>query len=178
MTELDLLAERVGTSGRTLRRAAARGLIHCRRPSPKRVAIGAREWRYVELHWPLLRELVAALRTEPNVRLAVLFGSAARGESHGSSDLDLLVHFDRPEGLAAVRLALRLTERIGRDVQIVSLPDAEAAPLLLEDVLRDGRVLVDRDGWWRRLRDRESEIARRARRRERQLADAAWATLE
>jgi predicted nucleotidyltransferase len=177
VTELDLLAERVGASGRTLRRAAARGLIRCERPSPKRVDVSVRERLYVERHWSLLHDLVAALRTEPNVRLAVLFGSAARGESNESSDLDLLVHLERPRGLAAARLALRLTERVGRDVQIVALRDAESSPLLLEDVLRDGRVLIDRDGWWPKLRRRASEIESRARRQQSELEEAAWARL-
>lgn len=178
MTELDLLAERVGASGRTLRRAAARGLIRCERPSPKRVDVSVRERRYVERHWPLLRDLAAVLRTEPNVRLAVLFGSAARGDSNDSSDLDLLIRLERPRGLAAAQLGLRLTERVGRDVQIVALRDAESSPLLLEDVLRDGRVLIDRDGWWPRLRHRASEIERTARRQQSELEEAAWAQLE
>lgn len=178
MTELDLLAESVGTSGRTLRRAAARGLVHCDRPSPKRVDVSAREWRYVESHWPLLHGLAAALRTEANVRLAVLFGSSARGEANESSDLDILVHLERPRGLAAARLALRLTERVGRDVDIVALRDAESSPLLLADVLRDGRVLVDRDGRWPKLRRRSAEIESRARRQQSELEEAAWASLE
>ena len=33
-------------------------------------------------HWPLLRELRDALRTEPNVRLTILFGSQAAGNGY------------------------------------------------------------------------------------------------
>jgi len=91
MTTLDRLAREVGASGRTLRRAAARGLVKSTRPTPRRIEVTPGELRYVRRHWPLLEELVAALRTEPSVRLAVLFGSFARGESHAGSDIDLLV---------------------------------------------------------------------------------------
>lgn len=140
--------------------------------------MSARERQYIERHWPLLHDLTAVLRTEPNARLAVLFGSAARGEANESSDLDILVHLGRSRGLASARLALRLTERVGRDVQIVLLRDAESSPLLLEDVLRDGRVLIDRDGWWPKLGRRASEIESRARRQRGELEEAAWGPLE
>ena len=80
MTELDALAEEVGTSGRTLRRAAARGAIRCQRPSERRIVVSPREYDYVRRHWPFFDRLLAALRTQPSVRLAVVFGSVARGE--------------------------------------------------------------------------------------------------
>jgi predicted nucleotidyltransferase len=178
MTTLDRLARDVGASGRTLRRAAARGLVKSTRPTPKRIEVTPGELRYVRRHWPLLEELVAALRTEPSVRLAVLFGSFARGESHAGSDLDLLVRIERKHDLALARLALRLSDRIGRRVQLVSLEDGQKSSLLLADVLRDGRVVIDRDGDWSRLRRRESAITRDARRRSDELEHAAWATLE
>ena len=54
-----------------------------------------------------LQELVAdlrrALRTEPNVRLAVLYGSLARGDEDAGSDLDLLVSLAEDRPLAAVK---------------------------------------------------------------------------
>jgi predicted nucleotidyltransferase len=178
MTELDSLAAELGVSGRTLRRAAARGLLRVDRPSPRRGSMSARERRYLLRHWPLLHALVGLLRTEPNVRLAVLFGSLARGEGHPQSDVDVLVGLDRSERLARARLALHLGEQLGRNVQLVSLEDAERSPLLLADVLRDGRVLVDRDGEWARLRLRERAIVRQASRDADDLEQAAWATLE
>jgi hypothetical protein len=80
--------------------------------------------------------------------------------------------------LAHARLAARLEEAIGRRVQVVSLGAAEAEPLLLADVLREGRVLVDRDGEWGRLRRREAAIRQAAARREQELDALAWETLE
>ncbi len=37
--------------------------------------------------------------------------------------------------------------------------DAESEPSFLADVIADGRVLVDREGLWPRLRSREAEPA-------------------
>jgi hypothetical protein len=75
-----------------------------------------------------------------------------------------------------VATALALEEALGRPVQLVDLD--RAPPLLLADVLRDGRVLADRDGEWRRLLRRSRSIARAAREEGARLEDAAWETLE
>jgi hypothetical protein len=70
MTVLDLLADDVAASGRTLRRAASRGLIRAERPSPRKFHLTAGELLYVREHWPLLSVVLEALRKQPNVRLA------------------------------------------------------------------------------------------------------------
>lgn len=175
MTELSLLAADVGTHERTLRRAAGRGTIRCRRTGPRRLFLPAGEYEYVLAHWPLIGRLVQGLRTLPNVRLAVLYGSVARGDESAASDVDVLISFRR-DGVHARALAgERLEEAAGRPVQLVSL--GEAPPLLLGDALRDGRVLVDRDGDWPRLKAREARVQRRARAAERDLEREAWASL-
>ena len=174
MTELDALAADVVTSGRTLRRAMERGTIRCSRPSPRRVVVPVAERVYVREHWPLLSSLVEALRTQPNVRLAVLYGSIARGEGRPDSDLDVLVRLRNDSYLTRAELRDRMRETSERGVQLVSLEQAEAAPLLLEDVLRDGRVLIDRDRDWPRLKRRKREIAGRARDEDERLERDAW----
>lgn len=128
------------------------------------------ERSYLRRAWPLLARLRELLRTEPEVSLAVLFGSWARGDAHDASDVDLLVSL-RARGNAR-RVASRLSDKLGRRVQLVTLDDARGAPLLLREVLREGRVLVDRDGVWSVLvRDRE-RIERAARRERRLINDA------
>ncbi|SRR6266508_3132942 len=178
MSELDALAEEVGASGRTLRRAAARGAIRCQRPSERRIVIPPTEYDYVRRHWSFFERLLAALRTEPNVRLAVVFGSVARGEEQADSDLDLLVQLRRDGSGARAELRERLEGAIGRRVQLVGLDEAERSVLLLADVLYDGRVVVDRDGRWQRLKRRERAIERQAEDADRRLDDEAWAALE
>jgi predicted nucleotidyltransferase len=128
----------------------------------------------------LVADLRRALRTEHGVRLAVLYGSLARGDEDAGSDIDLLISpaDDRPS--AGLQLAVRLQRVVGRPVDVAHLERVEAdAPLLLDRVLDEGRVLVDRDGQWRLLRERHSAIRARARRdHRRQMAGAARAIEE
>lgn len=159
---LTALAEELGTGQRTLRRAADLGLVHGVRRSARKFEVGLREESYLRTHWPLLSGLRRALRTEPNVRLAVLFGSAARGEMHGGSDIDLLVRLEDDSVAQVAALSHRLGDAAGRAVQPVRLRDAERRPALLVEILADGRVLVDRTGGWPELRARERDIRRGA----------------
>jgi predicted nucleotidyltransferase len=174
MSELDELAAEVQASGRTFRRAAERGTLRTRRLGARRVVVAASERRYVRGHWPLLASLIQTLRTQPNVRLAALFGSVARGEEGARSDLDIAVSFGRDDHQARADLAELLERASGRSVQLISLDQAKEAPLLLADLLRDGRVLVDRDGEWPGLKRSEPTIVRRAREQDALLEAAAW----
>ena len=122
----------------------------------------------------MMSRLLEALRKHPNVRLAALFGSVARGSEQPDSDLDVLVRLRRDDHRARAELVDALQEASGRRVQLVSLEQAEEAPLLLADVLSDGRVLVDRDGDWPRLRRRERQIISRARAEDERLQRLAW----
>src|SRR3989304_5014989 len=112
-TELGMLAEEVETSERTLRRAANRGTIRVVRKSPRwtlvpsdgyeyvrrrRPLVPSDEYEYVRRRWPLVRALLRELRPLPAVRLAVLFGSVARGTESPESDLDILVRL-RSDGV-------------------------------------------------------------------------------
>jgi predicted nucleotidyltransferase len=120
------------------------------------------------------------VRTEHGVRLAVLYGSLARGDEDAGSDLDLLISLadDRPS--AAFELAVRLQRVSGRRVDVARLERVEAqAPLLLDRVLDEGRVLIDRDGEWDRLCRQRSEISARAQRaHRREMVGAARAIQE
>ena len=155
---LRTLARHLDVPERTLRRAAADGLVHGRRTSARRYETSLREEAYLRRHWPLLR----ALRTEPNVRLALLFGSQATGRAAERSDVDLLVALTDPAATRVAALTGRLERRLARNVQVVRLQDAEQAPALMADALEQGRVLVDRDGRWAQLKAREATWRRRA----------------
>ncbi len=172
MSPLLSLAKTLGTSDRTLRRAVAQGLIRAERPSRRKVRIGALEHRYLEMYWDELSELREVLRTEPKVSLAVLFGSVARGDSRPASDIDLVLDV-RANG-SVNQIAQRLGSRVSRDVQIVPLNVAEESPALLSELLRDGRVLVDRDDVWSGLLGRRAEVDR-ARARERRRIEREFA---
>jgi len=140
------LAHHLEVPERTLRRAAAEGLIRGERTSARRYRTSLREEAYLRAQWPLLRELRDALRTEPNVRLAILFGSQANGTATPGSDVDLLVALADSSASRVAELTGRLERRLNRDVQVVRLEDAERVPAIVVDALERGRVLVDREG--------------------------------
>jgi predicted nucleotidyltransferase len=87
---------------------------------------------------PLARELGLALRDCRGVRLALLFGSHARGDAREGSDVDIAV--DAP-CLDLIELAARLSQAIRRDVDVVPVQDAGVP--LLEEIVRDAIVIYE-----------------------------------
>lgn len=173
MDSLGRLAAELSIPERTLRRAAGEGLIHGERTSPRRFRTTLREENYLRRRWPVLRELRNALRTEPNIQLAVLFGSTATGSDDERSDVDVLVAASDPAVGRLAEAAQRISRRLGREVQLVRLADAEASPVLMDEIITSGRVLIDRRGHWSALRDAAQQWQRRARRSEHQLHASA-----
>lgn len=167
MESLRRAASELSIPERTLRRAASEGLVHGERLSPRRFRITLREEAYLRGHWELLRALRTALRTEPNVRLAVLFGSTATGSDDERSDIDVLVVLREPGVGRLAELAQRLSGRIDREIQLVRLSEAQSSPVLMVDVIDHGRVLVDRDDLWSGLARAASRWRRCARNAER-----------
>jgi predicted nucleotidyltransferase len=155
---LEESARKLVCSERTLRRYVNVGLLRGRRVAGGRLELSRAEEDYARRHWALLSRLMGALRTERDVRLAVLFGSTATGEDTPFSDVDLLVAHRRLGWRTQVDLRMRLRHALGRAVDVVMLEQGETIPSLLADVLREGRVLVDRDGLWSALLQRRDEI--------------------
>jgi len=95
-----------------------------------------------------VERLGKALAEMPEVRLAFLFGSRARGQARKDSDFDIAVLVD--DRLASEdrgKLIRSFAARLGREVSsrlldIVILNDAPA--LLRHRVLRDGIILFER----------------------------------
>ena len=170
---LGVTAQSLGCSERTLRRYASDGLLRGRRLGPKRLELPAEEEAYARTHWPVLNGLRRALRTERDVRLAVLFGSTATGEDEADSDIDLFVVHRRPSLRGLMGLQLRLSRALGRRVQVVSAERAEASPSLLADILHEGRVLLDRDRRWNEVLERRDEVLAAAEREQQVTARAA-----
>ncbi len=92
-----------------------------------------------------LRQTVASL---PEVRLAVLFGSTARGKAGPRSDVDVGVLLDPDTPEARSRVEVELGRAVsGRDIDVIFLKNAP--PLLRFEIAKDGVVLrQDEDGLW------------------------------
>lgn len=162
MNDLLTLASEVRVNERTLRRAINEGTLRGNRISPRKLRLPLAEGEYVRSHWGLLAQLREALRTESNVRFALLFGSTARGDDTEESDIDLLVEMRDSSFQRTLALALKLEPLLGRAVQVLALDEAESNPLLLADAVREGRVIVDRDDRWPQFRARRATLERRA----------------
>jgi predicted nucleotidyltransferase len=90
----------------------------------------------------LIRQIGRVLDAGPSLKLAILFGSAARGRLRPDSDLDIAILPLDPELPLASELDLQvaLTRATGRSVDLVRL---DQAPTLLRwEVARYGRVLA------------------------------------
>jgi predicted nucleotidyltransferase len=83
----------------------------------------------------------SVLNATAGIRLAVLFGSAARHGAERAHDLDVGVCLTESAACSVATLAVALERAAGRRVDLAVL-DA-APPLLRFEVARDGMVLVE-----------------------------------
>ncbi|MBK5232539.1 MAG: nucleotidyltransferase domain-containing protein [Thermoleophilia bacterium] len=178
MNALFTLAEEVGVNERTLRRAVNRGTFRATRPTPRKLDISLAEKVYIRRSWTELAALRASLRTEPNVRFAMLFGSMARGDFDDQSDIDLLVEMRATEASQGLDLALNLQARTGRDVDILAVDQALANPHLLIAAMGDGRLLVDRDSRFPEIQAANRKLLRSAASRDKKRMDDALAGID
>ena len=89
----------------------------------------------------LTRTILAALSTQPAIKLAILFGSLAGGRERTDSDVDLAVDVGhRLSAGETLALITELAERTGRPVDLVDLR-AVGEPLLGQ-ILRHGTKLL------------------------------------
>ncbi len=93
-----------------------------------------------------LREVLSPF---PSIRLAVLFGSLARGQVRRQSDVDLGVVLDNDDRGVRLDIEVAVGRGLHRDIDLVDL--RRAGPLLRFEVARDGIPVVERepDTWTR-----------------------------
>ena len=83
-----------------------------------------------------LKKLKQEVTNEYSVKTIGLFGSVARDEQTGKSDIDLLVEFSKPVGFVTfMRLEHFLSERLGRPVDLVTTDSLK--PVIRQDVLAE-----------------------------------------
>ncbi len=88
------------------------------------------------------QERLAKALDRDEVRLAILFGSRARGQAGPSSDWDVGLVLSRPVDL--LRWMSELASLVGGEVDLVDL--RQAPPLLAHRAVTEGQVLLDRTG--------------------------------
>jgi len=119
---------------------------------------------------------VAAHRSQRPIRASLRISGPRR--RHARSDIDVLVVMRDASLDRVVDLEAKLTAATSRRLDIVRLDEAVRQPSFLADVTAVGRVLVDRDGAWPRLRSREARLRREARIRDSQDVEAALAGVD
>lgn len=85
-----------------------------------------------------LARLEAAFAGRPDVELAVVFGSVARGDAGTGSDVDLAVR----GAVDRLTLGAQLSLALGQAVDVVDLDTSDI--VLLSEIVRDGRCVAER----------------------------------
>ncbi len=89
----------------------------------------------------IMAQVQRVLQDLPELRLAILYGSAATGKIRADSDVDLALLFDHPVGPdQKMELITRLESELRRDVDLVDLFLLNGT--ILKQILSKGRVLV------------------------------------
>jgi len=85
---------------------------------------------------PSLKKLKGEVAKEYSVKAIGVFGSVARNEQTGESDIDLLVEFSKPLGFVTfMRLENFLSEQLGKQVDLVTSDSLK--PVIRQDVLSE-----------------------------------------
>jgi len=83
-----------------------------------------------------LKKLKGDVAREYSVKTIGVFGSVARDELTGTSDIDLLVEFSKPVGFVTfMRLENFLSEKLGTQVDLVTSDSLK--PVIRQDVLAE-----------------------------------------
>ena len=83
-----------------------------------------------------LKKIKGEVAKEYSVKTIGVFGSFARNEQMGESDIDLLVEFSKPVGFVTfMRLENFLSEQLGKQVDLVTSDSLK--PVIRQDVLSE-----------------------------------------
>ncbi len=92
------------------------------------------------------------------VKFAYLFGSQATGDTAALSDVDIAVYLDDEANNLDKHLEIHhiLSKRLKKDVDLIVLNNLRNFNLL-ESILKEGRVIVDRDADFRKIFEVEKQ---------------------
>ena len=95
--------------------------------------------KYIKL---VCRELFS--KKYPEIKCAYLYGSYARGEATGKSDIDILVVLDKPMGIRFYGIASILEEKLHKKIDLQSYEQLLDSAAMLKDILVDGIKIYDK----------------------------------
>jgi hypothetical protein len=99
----------------------------------------------------LVEKLRGQMRNRPELQMAILFGSTARGTDRPGSDVDLGILLDPYSPALRFEVEAQLGRAARRPVHVILLD--EAPPLLRFEMTRDGVLLFEREaGLWSRFK--------------------------
>ena len=90
----------------------------------------------------VVRELFP--REYPEIQCAYLYGSYARGEATGKSDVDILVVIDKPMGLRYFGIGQDLEDALHKEVDVQSYEQLVGNAPMLKDILVEGVKIYER----------------------------------
>lgn len=94
------------------------------------------------VEYPFDTNQLVEICTKNDVSMIGIFGSVARGEATGRSDIDFVVRFSKRKSLLAlVRLERQLSAAIGKKVDL--LTEAAISPYIRERILDDLQVIYE-----------------------------------
>jgi uncharacterized protein len=113
-----------------------------------------------------IQQVLAELKSEDRISVAVLYGSFYKGSPHDRSDIDLAVYVAKQEPEREMEALEAILMAVDRKVSILRLDDEDESPFIIQEAL-GGRHLVTPDEdtlyavWDRALHEAESIRFRR-----------------
>jgi predicted nucleotidyltransferase len=77
------------------------------------------------------------LHEKYGVKNIAIFGSYIRGEQKKTSDIDILVEFDKPIGFSFIELANYLSDLLGIDVDLITPSMLSKNPFLKKEIEKE-----------------------------------------
>ena len=90
-----------------------------------------------------LKQVLLKLCKKGKIKLAYLFGSAARGDLHPRSDLDLAVYIEADEK-QTIEIENQILVSTARDIHLLRLDNEEESPIFVQEALK-GIPLIEPD---------------------------------
>ncbi len=91
-----------------------------------------------------LREILRKFKQEDKIKIALLYGSYARGASHNRSDIDLALSIRAENKEEEMEIIDKILMSVERDISILRLDDEDESPFVIKEALK-GIHLVEPD---------------------------------